>query len=208
MKNFINIDFDLSICRSQLAEFQALLQSKKSLSEKEDILPFFRDRVHLSAFLASYNIKISRYDRLAFEYDIFGDFTADLVVGDSVTKSYCFIEFEDARPNSVFVKKTGKYSPDWSPRFEKGFSQVVDWFWKLDDLEKTDDFESRFDSRNIDYIGLLFIGRTEYLEVKEKKRLAWRQQNLVVNSKHVYCFTFDELYNDLLFRLNKYYLAP
>jgi hypothetical protein len=207
MKNFLQLEFEPRICRSQLAELQQLLQSKESLSERDDILPFFRERPHLSAFVASYHPQINRFDRVAFEYDLFGDFTADLVVGDSIKKSYCFVEFEDARHNSIFLK-SGRNTPEWAPRFEKGFSQIIDWFWKLDDLEKTDDFENRFNGRSIDYMGLLIIGRNEYLEPREKKRLAWRQRNLIVNSKHIYCLTFDELYDDLSFRLNKYQFAP
>ncbi len=205
MKEFAKVNFDPVICRFQLEEFKELLQQKQSLSEKNDILPFFRERTQLSVFLGSYHKNIERLNRVAFEYDIFGDFAADLVVGDSRKKSYCFIEFEDARPNSVFVSKTGKYCPDWSPRFEKGFSQIIDWFWKIDDFERTDDFENRFGGRRIDYIGMLIIGRNDYLEPRDKKRLVWRQEHLVLNSKHVYCLTFDDLYNDLLFRINKYY---
>jgi Domain of unknown function (DUF4263) len=208
MKDFIHLEFDPSICQSELTELKRLLQSKHSLSERDDILPFFRERQHLSAFVGSYHPKINRFDRVAFEYDLFGDFAADLVVGDSVKKSYCFVEFEDAASNSIFISKPGKSSPEWSPRFEKGFSQIVDWFWKLDDLKKTEDFENRFNPRAIDYMALLIIGRNEYLEPREKKRLAWRQQNLLVNSKHIYCLTFDELYDDLLFGLDKYRLAP
>jgi hypothetical protein len=208
MKDFLKLELEPIICRSQLAEFKQLLQSKKSLSERDDILPFFRQRLHLSAFVASYHPQINRFDRVAFEYDLFGDFSTELVVGDSVKRSYCFVEFEDAAPSSIFVAKPGKNTPEWSSRFEKGFSQIIDWFWKLDDLEKTDDFENRFNGRSIDYMGLLIIGRNEYLEPREKKRLVWRQQKLIVNSKHIYCITFDDLYEDLLFRLDNYRFAP
>jgi Domain of unknown function (DUF4263) len=208
MKEFLKLNFDPVICRFQLEEFKELLQQKKPLSEKNDILPFFRERTQLSAFLGSYHTNIERLNRIAFEFDVFGDFAADVAVGDFRKKSYCFIEFEDARLNSVFVSKTGKYCPDWSPRFEKGFSQIIDWFWKIDDLERTDDFENRFGARRIDYIGILVIGRNDYLEPREKKRLVWRQEHLVLNSKHVYCVTFDDLYSDLLFRINKYYRLP
>jgi len=206
MKDFIEFEFQPRICGTQLAEFQELLR-KPSLSERDDILPFFRNRPHLSAFVASYHPQINRFDRIAFEYDIFGDFTADLVIGDSVKKAYCFVEFENADFNSIFVNKPGKSSPEWSSRFEKGFSQIIDWFWKLDDLEKTNDYENRFNSRSIDYMGLLIIGRNEDLKFREKTRLVWRQQNLIVNSKHIYCITFDDLYDDLSFRLDKYPFA-
>lgn len=106
MKEFVKVNFDPAICRFQLEEFKELLEQKKPLSEKNDILPFFRERIQLSAFIGSYHKDIERLNRVAFEFDIFGDFTADLAVGDSRKKSYCFIEFEDARLNSVFVSST------------------------------------------------------------------------------------------------------
>lgn len=117
MKNFAKIDFDLIKCRNQLVEFQELLQSKRGLSERDDILPFFRERQELSALVGGLHPKLYRYERIAFEYDIFGDFVADLVVGDAVTKAYCFVEFESAVANSVFVSKSGKSTPEWSPTF-------------------------------------------------------------------------------------------
>lgn len=204
MKSLLRLDFDLRVCLQQLAEFQQLLQSRQSLSENNDILPFFRERLHLAASIGFYHNKIIRPDRIAFEYDIFGDFSSDLVVGDSVSNAYCFVEFEEAAPNSIFVSKAQKSTPEWSPRFERGFSQIVDWFWKLDDMEKTDDFENRFNSRAIDYVGVLVIGRNENLELREKKRLNWRQKKLLLNSQHINCITFDELYENSFSRVSQY----
>ncbi len=37
----------------------------------------------------------------------------DLVVGDSVSKAYGFIEFEDAAPNCIFIQRPGKATPEW-----------------------------------------------------------------------------------------------
>jgi hypothetical protein len=67
------------------------------------------------------------------------------------------VEFEDAASKSIFVSKSGKNTPEWSSRFEKGFTQILDWFWKLDDLEKTDAFEDRFTARNIRPLAQLFL---------------------------------------------------
>jgi hypothetical protein len=49
------------------------------LDEKKHVLPFFRKRRHLSAFIAS-NADVIRVDRLSFEYPLFGDFTCDRAV--------------------------------------------------------------------------------------------------------------------------------
>jgi hypothetical protein len=70
------------------------------------------------------NPKINRFDLLATEFSLFGDYACDLVVGGSVNRDFCLVEFEDASPQSVFVKKKGKSTPEWSPRFDRGFSQI------------------------------------------------------------------------------------
>jgi hypothetical protein len=77
----------------------------------------------------------------------------------------------------------------------------VDWFWKLDEVQHTPDFARRFGGYAPDFMGLLVIGRTADLGQAERERLHWFRRNVLVNSKHVYCCTFDELYGDLKDRL-------
>ena len=98
MKTLDAIAWNPRLARQELKEFRLLLESKSALKEREDILPFFRGHRHLAAFLGSYNGHVNRYDRIAFELDLFGSFNVDLVVGDSRSKSFCFIEFEEATP--------------------------------------------------------------------------------------------------------------
>jgi Domain of unknown function (DUF4263) len=174
------------------------------LEERKDIQPFFEQRRHLSAFLASYHPQISRFDRLAFQYVLFGDFTCDVAVGDSQAKAYCFIEFEDAGPKSLFVKQGKKATREWSSRFDHGFSQIIDWFYKLQDMEKSDDFTARFGARSVHCAGILIAGRDEYLQPGEKERLAWRRKHVVVASQHVECVTFDGLMRDLQGRKHRF----
>jgi hypothetical protein len=38
----------------------------------------------------------------------------------------------------------------------------------------------------------------------ERLRLRWRREHVVVHSRRVRCVTFDELVEDLLYRLNTY----
>lgn len=52
-------------------------------------------------------------------------------------------------------------------------------------------------AESIRYYGLLVIGRTGHLEPLERARFSWRRDRVVVDSRHIYCLTFDELYNDL-----------
>lgn len=200
-KEFQKIQFDLVQCRQEVEQLRDLLATNRELQERQQVLPFFKERLHLSAFLGSYHPEIVRYDLVAHEFPLFGDFVADLVVGDSRNSAFAFIEFEDASSESIFVKK--KATPDWSPRFEHGFSQLVDWFFKLDDQKQTIEFVNKFGSNTIRHLGILILGRTEHLAKREEQRLRWRQEHVLINSKPIYCKTFDQLCEDLLVRLEQ-----
>jgi hypothetical protein len=133
MKYLEKLNLSLPKCKTELVAFKRLLDSKQSLSERGDILPFFNDHKHLAALVGSFNSKINSFDRIAIEFNLFGDYVCDLLVGDSTSHSFCFVEFEDASPTSIFTKKKSKSTPEWSARFDRGFSQIVDWFAILED---------------------------------------------------------------------------
>jgi hypothetical protein len=204
MKEFLALAFDPITCRAELNEFRDLLAASPELEERRDILPFFRERRHLSAFIGSYSPYVSRYDQLAYEYSLFGDFACDLVTGYSQARSYCFVEFEDARTDSIFVRRKGKSTPEWSSRFEHGFSQLVDWFWKLDDARPSAEFRHRFGPKQPYFIGMLVVGRAHDLADREQHRLDWRLARVVIDSKPVLCVTYDQLLADLDERLERY----
>jgi hypothetical protein len=207
-KEFKSIQFDPRQCRKEAEELRDFLATNRELQERKQVIPFFKDRLQLSAFLGSYHPDIVRYDLVAHELPLFGDFVADLVVGDSRNSAFAFIEFEDASPHSIFGKKTRKKAtPDWSSRFEHGFSRLVDWFFKLHEQGQTAEFEDKFGSRTIRHLGILVIGRTEHLGTRETQRLRWRQEHVLLNSKQVHCKTFDQLRDDLLDRLEQYTIA-
>src|SRR5579871_3098996 len=105
LKAFESHRFDPTRCRKEVGELRQWLAQHPILDEKRQILPFFQQRRQLSAFVASYAPDFDDYDRIAFEYPLFGDFTRDLVVGDSARNAYCLIEFEDAGPNSLFIQR-------------------------------------------------------------------------------------------------------
>ncbi len=203
MSAFEEVIFDDAQCLAELNEFAQLLTSRPELSEREHILPFFQARQHLSALLGSYGPDIITFDRLAYEMSLFGEFTADVVVGDWRRKTFCFTEFEDGMSNSIFVKR-GRQAREWAGRFDHGFSQIVDWLWKLEDLKNTATFERQFGAGRISYMAMLVIGRDSGLTNDDHLRLAWRREHVVVNSKHVYCCTFDDLERDLRQRLQAY----
>jgi hypothetical protein len=201
-KEFRKIQFDPVQCREEVKQLQDLLATHCELQERKQVLPFFKERLQLSALLGMYHSEIHRYDLVAHELPLFGDFIADLVIGDSKNSAFAFIEFEDASPESIFVKR--KATPDWSPRFERGFSQLIDWFFKLDEQKQTVDFEDKFGSRTIQHVGLIVIGRTEHLGKREEQRFRWRQKHVLINSATIYCKTFDQLCNDFLAKLEQF----
>lgn len=88
------IAFSYTECLKEGQELQAFLGSRTTLKERDEILPFFKKRQHLSAFLCVNNARAVSYNRIAYEYPLFGDFTCDLVVGDWEKCAYVFVEFE------------------------------------------------------------------------------------------------------------------
>jgi len=197
MKTLEKIALSVDQCRKDLAEFKDLLDRKQALSERKDILPFFRAHKHLAALVGSYNPRINRFDLVATEFSLFGDFACDLIIGDSVNRDFCFVEFEDASPQSVFIKKKGMSTPEWSPRFDRGFSQIIDWFLILEDQERTGLHKSKFGLDVIQFVGLLVIGRRKDLDDSQYERLVWRSDQVRVGHRQVHCITFDDLYETL-----------
>jgi hypothetical protein len=97
-------DIDIKQCLVEREEFETLLRDNKELNERKDILPFFKERKHLSACIGWY-APDNFCNQIKHEFTLFGDFRADLVVGDYVNNIYCFIEFEDATKDSICVNK-------------------------------------------------------------------------------------------------------
>src|SRR5271157_444980 len=66
MKRFDEIVFSADQCRKDLTELKTLLAANQDLKETQDIMPFFRTRPHLSAFLGSSEPDIIRYNLIAY----------------------------------------------------------------------------------------------------------------------------------------------
>src|SRR5271169_3668292 len=148
--------FDPAACRQQVQELKALLDSSADLGETA-FDDFFEPRAHLRALVGRYNPSVISPDRLAWQYPVFGDFRCDFAIGDSTRKAYTFVEYEDARPNSLFVKQGKKATRAWAARFDGGYGQVIDWFYKLQVMTDTPDMEARFGNRSIRYTGVLIV---------------------------------------------------
>src|SRR5437867_3945869 len=108
MTPFESFSFSKERAEWELSQFQRLLDShsRTPLRERDHVLPFFRNHRHAAALIGTYNLNAPGLDRIAFEFDIFGDYKADLVIGDSQNHEYCFVEFEDATETSIFKKST------------------------------------------------------------------------------------------------------
>ncbi len=202
MKSFENHAFDSDICQQEFSELSDWLATHPKLDEANDIAPFFRQHPNLSLFLSRYANKMTDADLLAYEFPIFGDFVADLVVGNSRSHNYLLVEFEDAHPESIFRPRKGKNTPEWAPRFEHAFSQVLDWLWKLEDMRSTANFEHVFANRHAKFHGLIITGKDMNLAAREQARLRWRLDRVLVDSNTISCISFDELREDLRYWLN------
>jgi hypothetical protein len=203
MKQFETVLFNAREGRKELTEFSQLLQ-RPHLNEREEILRFFRQRKHLSVSINLFHPYISEPNLLAYEYDLFGDFSADLVIGDQASGNYLLVEFENAAPDSLFKAVGDKVTPEWSRRYEQSFSQVVDWFWKLSDSEHTTDFRNRFGQGYTGFQALIVIGRLQGLSDREFHRFKWRREQISVGSKKIHVVTFDELYKAIDDSLRRY----
>lgn len=193
MKELETVSFDPVQCRKELDQLQALLTSKKELSERHDLQPLFKASRQLTAFIGTGIPYIGPANRLAYEFQIFGDYTADVMIGNFETKTFCAIELEDARPNSVFNKSEGRATSEWGRRFEHGFGQLVDWFFALDDHKNSAGFTKHFGTGHVEFFGMLLIGRSADLSDHDRTRLRWRSGRVTVNTHKVFCRTYDEL---------------
>jgi hypothetical protein len=203
MKTFEPITLDYGVLSKELNELKALLNSQTSLKERAEIAPFFKGRKHLSAALGLTNSGVLLPDRIATELDLFGDFACDVASGDSETNAYTLIEFEDAQQYSVLTKlETGKTMKRWAPRFEHGFSQLVDWAWRLTTEGTSSAAYGRIFGQNSATIHLLLIGgRDADLTEDDLDRLSWRANNMSLGSFRMSCLTFDGVLNTIRRRL-------
>jgi hypothetical protein len=201
------IVFDPAQFEKQLTAFGALLQLKTNLSETGDIQPFFKKSKHLAAYVGTTFPEIGPATELTFEYPFFGNCKADLLLGNKSAKKFCVVEFEDGCQDSIFKKQPKRGNPEWSARFEYGFSQLTDWFYHLDDFKGTKGFAKTFGDGHITFYGLLIIGRSASLDDTKRSRLAWRSEKVLIDSHPITCLTFDDLHTSLRDRFILYRAA-
>lgn len=193
MKEFSPVNFDPTQYGKGLAALRQLLAAEKELTERQDIQPLFKKSPHLAAFLGVLIPNLFPANRLAYEFGVFGDYTADLVIGNAERRVFCAIELEDARPGSVLRKTRGRARKEWGQRLEHGFGQLVDWFFTFDDHKNSAAFTQLFGSGHIEFCGMLLVGRSSDLTEHDHRRWRWRSDRVAINTHKVFCYTYDEL---------------
>ncbi len=141
--------------------------------------------------------------------DLFGDFVCDAARGDSETHAYSLMEFEDAQPYSVLTRPaSGKTMKRWSSRFEHGFSQLVDWAWRLStEGASTHSYRRIFGANDATIHLLLVAGRDNDLTADDLARLRWRANNLSLGAFRMSCLMFHQVLHVLRQRTSAPVLA-
>jgi hypothetical protein len=204
MKTFVPHALDPAGLTVELDALKTLLGSKTHLKERAEITPFFKARKNLCAALSLMNAAVEAPNRVAHELDLFGDFVCDVASGDSEANAYTLVEFEDAKEHSVFSRlEPGKTVWRWSPRFERGFSQLVDWAWRLStESTSSDAFRRIFGNSHPTVHLLLIVGRDSDLAKDDFDRLRWRANHTALGAVRVSCYTFDQVLTSLRRRLS------
>lgn len=196
--------FEPAKFQQELEAFDQLLRSKADLSESGDILPFFKKSRHLTAYLGTFTLNIAVATEICFEYDFFGDFKADILLGSKAEKEFCLVEFEDGKQDTIFKKQNKRKNPEWSARFEHAFSQITDWFYNLEDFKNTNGFAATFGPGHTSFTGLLVMGRSAGLDDAKRSRLKWRTDTVSIGKHKVSCITFDDLHAGLQRKFSLY----
>lgn len=195
MKTFDDFAFDPWQCRRELAELSLKTKAPEVFSEHGDILGWFQNHKHLSAFIGAYFPYLAHPDRLAFDYDLFGNYRCDIAIGDSDSGEFCFVALG------------GVGGKDWDGRFEQEFGQLLDWFWKLSKTRGTNESLRRFGPQYSGFQGILIAGLESQLDSEQKQRLNWRREHILADSKPIHCVTYDELHQHLDTKLRLYEAA-
>lgn len=191
MRTFVPIRLNPQWLTGELDELEEFLGQPRT--ERREIAPFFKSRANLCASLALLNGAVEAPDRWASELDLFGDFICDVACGDSEANAYTLVEFEDAQRFKIFRKlPRGRTIKRWSGHFERGFSQVVDWAWRLStEPPRSEGMERVFGSAQPTVHLLLLIGRDSDLTAADLARLKWRANHVTLGTYRMSCFTFD-----------------
>lgn len=186
-----------------IVAFETLLDENEHLEEtgEHGLQQFFNSRPNLLLLMSGALVEGIVGSAYLTGCSILQEFYADYAIADRSGSKFLFVEFEHAKQNSIFTTKTrskSSHSYQWSRTFEHGFSQIVDWYFRLDDYHRTSKIEEHFGMPKIEYVGALILGRDHFLkQAGLMQRFEWRRRHTVINSRSLRCFTFDELAREL-----------
>jgi hypothetical protein len=193
---------DLRALRREIQAFGALLAPETPLGETAHILPFVRNSRHLAVAFGFANRALTAPKLLALERPLLGSFRCDVAVGNPTTRHFTLVELEDARENSLFEPVKGREYPRWSRRFERGFSQLVDWAWRIDhERQPSATLEAAFGTADPQIHYLLVIGRDRWMDVAGRARLYWRHRHNGISGERTTIWTYDDLFSFVSGRL-------
>ena len=87
---------------AEVDAFAAFLgNDTNELSERSEILPFFKKHQHLASLVGFNHSRTFHANLIKSELGLFGDFACDLAVGSSDLNEFCFVEFENAAPDKI-----------------------------------------------------------------------------------------------------------
>lgn len=186
---------DLHALRAELDSFGQLFRPGTPLGEAEHILPFIRQSRHLAAAFGFANRALGVPDLLAIEKPLLGTFRCDVAVGHRTARQFTLVELEDARENSIFEVARGREYPRWSGRFERGFSQLVDWAWRIDhERQPSVTLEAVFGTVDPRIHYLLVIGRDRWIGAAGRAGLDWRHLHNGISGQRTTVWTYDDLF--------------
>jgi hypothetical protein len=187
--------FDATRAHSACMRFREFLNRHPNFLER-DVVRIMREDPDLCV-LAAFATGIGIPDRYAFEFKVSDRFRADFVCGspDFGRGHFCFIEFEGGSKKSVFKPQRNPQQllRDWGTGAERGFSQISDWSWSMDDLARTISLSATLGFREPAFSFVVVCGRTLDLDDNHQSRLNWRASKTVVNSQRVRFWTYDDL---------------
>lgn len=209
MKGFAPFTADSQKLAQGARDLRQLLKpgAKLSLDENLQLSPFFKNAPDVVARIAMDFGGVESPDLLAPEHWILDKLRCDFAVCNSRRQRFCFIELEDATPQSIFTERkpdafnglAGR-APyfDWAHRFEHGTSQIFDWIKILHDQSLTQDFKNHYGERNsFQATYVLVAGREEYLDQARRDRLVWRSKHTIVDGSRIQSITYDDVLKEI-----------
>lgn len=211
MIQFKDIIFDKVQCQKEINDVKVLFSNTPDIDETKGkgsysggLQGIFRNRTQLFALMG----KIV-FGEIATKWNDevkFGNFRADFIIANDKKNKVCLIEFENAKMESIFRKKTHSdktITYEWAPRFEHGYSQILDW--KYYSIEEKTSLKNDFQVHPKEIEFALCIGWNKHLQQSNfQERFDFRKNKVTVESKTFYCMCFDSFVDELQEKLNLY----